>query len=327
MLLVGAQGADRDRPIEGRGIEGSVDAVVAGRSDQDDVAVPVAEVTKGERGPVVTGVGSCGKVDQVRREVGDQLFELLDDHILQFAAGLREVIADVDGGPGCHAPRDTGYERPVPRVLRDARQAVGQDRPQQIGFPGDAIQPRNLGSVQVLQQAGVADPEPHLILARVRDRRRARLRITARHLRLIGRTDLRDVHDLNRCGQRQAAGVHRVVLAQAFVDKVQRLRDGQVTFIELLDRQYREIADPFPFGQLDPAKPAEHTPQPLDVVVAVQHEQTVGYVHVVDLGVPRVGDVDLDAFASERVLHGGVLRVEHQVRVHLMPPSGDRGRQ
>ena len=124
VLLVGPEGPHRDRPVEGRGPELPVRTVVARRRDQGDVAVPPAELAEGERGPVVTGVGSSGKADDVRRLLLDELLELADDHVLEFATGLAEVIVDVHGGGRRHAPRDAGYEGPVAGVLRDARQAA-----------------------------------------------------------------------------------------------------------------------------------------------------------------------------------------------------------
>src|SRR5215470_12036449 len=66
VLLVASEGADADRPGEGRRPEPPAGAVVARRGDQGDVVVPPTEVTEGEQRQILAGVTTCGNVDHVR---------------------------------------------------------------------------------------------------------------------------------------------------------------------------------------------------------------------------------------------------------------------
>ena len=130
---------------------------------------------------------------------------------------------------------------------------------------------------------------------------------------------------MDRCGQWLFTVQRRVCIAEALVEAVQCLGNGQASPFEGVDRQDHEVAGHWPVaevaevGALHGAQPGQRLLQPLDV--ATPGQQLADHVNVVNLAVRRVGDLDFGALTEEQVPHRKVLRVEH--RVHLMPPSGD----
>src|SRR5215475_984301 len=222
VLPVGSDRADADHPVEGRREELPVRVVIAGRRDQGELLMPFVEEMEAERGPVLTGVGPGRKVDHVRCVVRDELFQLVDHHVLPFRAGQREVIVEIHARPRRHAPGDTRHEGPVPAVLPDHPPAAGQGPHLLIVLPVHAVHPA-VGRVRRLGQSGVADPDPHLLpgLAR-RARRRARLRrALARHRWLRRRAEPLDGQDGDRRDPPHATiGHDQVLVTDAIADAV-----------------------------------------------------------------------------------------------------------
>ena len=130
------------------------------------------------------------------------------------------------------------------------------------------------------------------------------------------------MHGIDGGHKRQAARRSRVAW-NLRIQEVQHLGDGHGTGFGLVDRhpidgQQNELADPWRLVR--DVQPWQRRLQQPHAVTA--GEQLADHVHIVNIASRAVGGLDVDALASERVLHREKLRPGHQV--HLMLPSGIR---